>query len=448
MEGIFRVNIDRDGAPASPPADASTSVHMSESVLSRVTDCLRRAENAEHRARETADMAARNEYQAIAKGWSLLARNYELAEGLETLLNEPAAQFSSNLADRESRNATAAAEDAAPQCALQSLIEGLPLGVCICGADGAILTYNWHMTAVRGRPPVQGTSLEHYYRGFRLARADGQHIPYDRTPMAVVLRSRESAACEAVADREDGVRLDVIVRAEPLFDRYGRFAGFLNCLQDTTDYRAIARREAAARDELSALRHNESRRELLSREIKHRAKNSLAVVQSIVRHLLRSIPDRDKLSKAVDETFAALASGYDLLAEVERSTVPLDQLINSALAVHALERDRFKIAGPEALIPADHIMTFTLVFHELATNAAKHGALSNEKGKVSITWEIVDGTLHLVWQECGGPPVPPLQRRGFGSVLIESALAKEGQTCRASYPPDGFRWTLDARLCR
>jgi two-component sensor histidine kinase len=419
-------------------------------MLSRVPDCLRRAENAEHRAREAADTAGRNEYQGIANGWSLLARSYEFAEGFETLLNESERCVSSDRADRESSDAAAAAvaEVVTPEYTPQSLIEALPLGVCICGADEVILTYNRRMTAIRGRPPVQGTSLEHYYRGFRLVRSDGQHIPYDRTPMAEVLHSRESAECEAVAEREDGARLDVIVRAEPLFDQYGRFAGFLNCIRDTTDYRAIERREAAARDELSALRHNESRRELLSREIKHRAKNSLAVVQSIVRHLLRTIPDRDKLSKAVDETFAALASGFDLLAEVERSTLPLDQLIDSALSAHALERDRFKIAGPEALIAADHMMTFTLVFHELATNAAKHGALSNEQGKVSITWEIVDSTLHLVWQERGGPPVLPPQRRGFGSVLIESALAKEGQTCRASYPPDGFRWTLDARLCR
>lgn len=419
---------------------------MLETVRSQVADCLRRAHDAEERARWVTDPKSKSEYLRIANSWASLARSYEVADGLEIFLDET--KWGWNAADWKPSEPAASDGRASgvPQRLPRSLLDALPVGICICSATGIIVAHNRRFGAIWGREPVQGTALRHYCSAFRLHLPDGRHIPYDRTPMAAIVHRHRAAQLEVVAAGENDEPVNVLVQVEPLFDREQRFAGFIHCVQDITGCKAIERREAEARQQLSLLQESEIKRELLANEIKHRARNSLAVVQSIVRHLLRKIPDREEVSRAVDQSFAALSSSYDLLGDAERRTVPLDQLIEAALLEHAAERERFDIAGADVLVPTRHIMTFSLVFHELATNAAKHGALSNDEGRVSISWELADAALHLVWQERGGPPVQPPQRRGFGSQLIETALTRDGWRCLISYLPDGLRLTIDASL--
>jgi two-component sensor histidine kinase len=106
--------------------------------------------------------------------------------------------------------------------------------------------------------------------------------------------------------------------------------------------------------------------------------------------------------------------------------------------------------GPDLRLPARAAVSLSLALHELCTNAVKYGALSNETGRIQVTWDVIDGRgdrLCLVWQEQGGPPVHPPQARGFGSRMIERALAAElGGKVELHFLPEGLRCVIEAPL--
>jgi two-component sensor histidine kinase len=116
----------------------------------------------------------------------------------------------------------------------------------------------------------------------------------------------------------------------------------------------------------------------------------------------------------------------------------------------AMETKRFDISGPELVVGPKTALSLTLMLHELITNATKYGALATPDGKVSISWTISDGPdphLAFVWQESGGPPVTQPTRRGFGTQLIERALASDaGATVALNYPPSGVECRFNAPL--
>ena len=114
------------------------------------------------------------------------------------------------------------------------------------------------------------------------------------------------------------------------------------------------------------------------------------------------------------------------------------ELVQRTLAPFA--KERFAIDGPEALIAGNGALHLTMALHELATNAVKYGALSNQDGKVTITWSIAGDRVELTWQERGGPPVVAPTRKGFGSVMVEQAT--DGQA-ELTFPPEGVRCTLN-----
>ena len=125
------------------------------------------------------------------------------------------------------------------------------------------------------------------------------------------------------------------------------------------------------------------------------------------------------------------------------TSVRLDEVITRTLA-HQMHKgsDRIHISGPTVLLPHDPSVALNLVFHELATNAAKYGALSNATGRVSVVWSVETsgnlGVLDLRWEESGGPPVSGEQKRGFGSRLIKRTLSALGGRAEVNFAPSGF----------
>ena len=189
----------------------------------------------------------------------------------------------------------------------------------------------------------------------------------------------------------------------------------------------------------------EDAKELLLNESKHRIKNTLATVQAIAGQTLRNTPS-DEL-QAFLARLHALGEANDLLTLQNWDHAPLGEVVGRALKPFEANRhDRIIVDGPNVALSAKTSLLLTMCLHELATNAAKYGALSNGSGQVHVNWELLgngsDRKVRLSWRESGGPPVTAPQRKGFGSVLIEQGLVGYGETF-LDFRPDGLRCSLE-----
>ena len=180
-------------------------------------------------------------------------------------------------------------------------------------------------------------------------------------------------------------------------------------------------------------------------ELNHRTQNTLATVQAIAVQTLHGVADKEVVD-AFTGRILALSKAHGLLGRENWEGVSLRDVIEQILEPFGLQDRRvarFTVEGDDVRLPPKAALTFAMVFHELATNAAKHGALSNDAaGRIDIAWQVEPTPqgvrMRLRWQESGGPPVPPPGRKGFGSRLIESGLAQEldGEV-RLDYEPAG-----------
>jgi PAS domain S-box-containing protein len=194
--------------------------------------------------------------------------------------------------------------------------------------------------------------------------------------------------------------------------------------------------------DITERKRTEERQALLAREVDHRAKNALAVVQSIVR-LTRS-DSIDGYVRAVEGRIGALARAHTLLAQSRWVGADLAMLIDEELAPYRTgEPGRIRSAGPPISLDPRTAQTIALALHELATNAAKHGALSSLSGRVAISWEVKRGSLSVQWSESGGPSVQAPSAKGFGiKVIAASVEAQLGGKAQFDWRSDGVRCTL------
>ncbi|MFY8032148.1 MAG: HWE histidine kinase domain-containing protein [Devosia sp.] len=176
-------------------------------------------------------------------------------------------------------------------------------------------------------------------------------------------------------------------------------------------------------------------------ELNHRVKNTLAMTQSIARQTMRQKPDPLEFIDSFSGRIRTLADAHSLLADRDWAGVGLVELVQSQVEPYALAAgDRLTVSGADAQLPPDHALGLGIILHELASNAARHGALSGETGQVAVGWEIADGTLTLDWLEQGGPAVTAAPMIGLGSRLIHRSLDKIlGSQVRLDFMPDGVQ---------
>ena len=202
---------------------------------------------------------------------------------------------------------------------------------------------------------------------------------------------------------------------------------------------------AGASRDLSELKRAEETGRMLLNELDHRVKNTLAIIQSIVLQTLRGATDLEAARKAVDARIISLAAAHDLLTQRSWSGADVADVVARALAPFAA--GRVAVAGPSLDISPKQTLALSLALHELATNAAKYGALSAPEGRIELSWEARDGKLHLDWRESGGPRVVPPSRRGFGSRLLEGGLFRDqNENTRLEFAADGVRYSIIAAL--
>lgn len=177
---------------------------------------------------------------------------------------------------------------------------------------------------------------------------------------------------------------------------------------------------------LEWLAEQNSIRDTLTRELNHRVKNTLANVLSIVSLTRRRATSLDDFAEGIDGRIRALSATHDLLTQSEWGRTPVRSVIEAELAPYARSEGALELAGPTVELAPNDALSLGLAIHELATNAAKYGALSAPGGKVRVTWALDRDDLASVrWVERGGPPVPEDRPRGFGTDLIEKIVAHE-----------------------
>jgi PAS domain S-box-containing protein len=229
--------------------------------------------------------------------------------------------------------------------------------------------------------------------------------------------------------RKDGSTFCATIFVNPVRDKAGRIYEHFISLVDTTKHE-LARKHAA----------------MLIDELNHRVKNTLATVQSIVAQAVRNSSDPQVVRESIEIRLAALSRSHDLLGREKWEGAGLRDLICDAIAPFRAIKgrgERFSIAGENIRLSPKAAVALGIAFNELATNAVKYGALSNDSGTISIDW-VLDSRadnrwLCLHWREQGGPSVTPPTRRGFGSRVIEQGLAHEldGEV-KLDYRPEGL----------
>jgi two-component sensor histidine kinase len=184
--------------------------------------------------------------------------------------------------------------------------------------------------------------------------------------------------------------------------------------------------------------------ELLVAELNHRVKNTLSIVQSFAHQSFRSAPTTADGVAAFEGRLTALAQTHNLLTSQNWDLVGLHELVRTCVTPGD-EPSRFIVQGPDIPVTPKTAVTLAMTLHELATNSMKYGALSADAGKVQVHWSNDDGDFRFVWADRDGPPVQRPSRRGFGSRMLERALASElGGKALIRYEPSGVVYELQA----
>jgi len=176
--------------------------------------------------------------------------------------------------------------------------------------------------------------------------------------------------------------------------------------------------------DITELKEAEARRTLLVREVDHRARNALAIVQSIVR--MTKSKSVDTYVATVEGRIAALSTAHTLLAESRWEGASLNRLVDEELAPYRSgDLERITVDGPAVFLKPETAQIIALVLHELATNAVKYGALSDAAGKVSLSWQCRQNELNLQWAEAGGPAVSLPTTKGYGTKVITASIQQQ-----------------------
>jgi two-component sensor histidine kinase len=243
------------------------------------------------------------------------------------------------------------------------------------------------------------------------------------------------ARFKGAADTAKGTPRHWEVQVSPILGADGKVAHLLSISRDITEeWRATTELEDAA-----------ARQAILTGELQHRIKNTLAMVGAIANQTLRG-QDIDAAREAFASRLLILGQAHDILTQTSWTSAPILEVVTRALAAHRSGERHISVSGPDLELQPRPALALALAVHELATNAAKYGALSG-KGQVVIAWSNNDNGFRFSWTESGGPLVTGPSKKGFGSRLIERVLAADfGGEAKTDYRPDGIICELIAPM--
>ena len=267
--------------------------------------------------------------------------------------------------------------------------------------------------------------------GYLAEEAIGKHIsilipPHllqeEETIIDRVRRGQRIEHYETVRQRKHGSLIDISITVSPIRNAQGKVVGASKIARDISDRK-----------------RSEVQIATLAREAEHRTRNILATVQAIVR--LSNSDTADDLKKNIAGRIQALANVNTLLVKSRWAGATLHSLVTQELSPYCQANDpRTQIDGPNVLLEPGVAQSIAAALHEMATNAAKHGALSVPGGHIKIAWRDSPDGFVLNWSEMNGPPVVAPKRQGFGMNLMDTMI--QGQlkgTLRFDWQPDGFK---------
>jgi two-component sensor histidine kinase len=201
---------------------------------------------------------------------------------------------------------------------------------------------------------------------------------------------------------------------------------------------AIRQREISKR-----LIDEEKYRKLIVEELQHRLKNKLSTIHAVLHQVLQ---DQPQIWAKIDHRIRALSATDDLILSADASGCDIKDLLLSELGPYG--HVRFNLNGSPLFLPAKFAVSLALIFHELATNASKHGAFSSAQGLLQVSWSVSDDRLNIIWDETEGPLIAGVGKAGFGTKLLNSALTPFDGKTELSFLKTGLHCTIQCRLPR
>jgi PAS domain S-box-containing protein len=372
---------------------------MLEQLSQQVRECLALAAEAKTRADETSDAAKKAEHLKQERRWLKLARSYALTESIGdfTAANaERRRRFYEAWTDKLRRH-QALHEDLG-QHWLAAIVESNDDAIIGTDRDGVIMSWN------EGAGQAFGYAAEDV-----IGKPVTILIPrerHDEEPFILerIRRGEKVEHYETVRQRKDGSLIEVSLRVSPVRDDQGNIIGASVIGRDITERKQI-----------------EKQATVLAREAEHRTRNILATVSATVELSQSDTPEG--LKAAIRGRIQALANVHALFVESRWAGAELKQIVRQELAPYRSDGARTLIKGPKMFLEPNVAQALAVTLHELATNAAKYGALSTPDGRVRLTWsQSPNDELAIRWTERGGPPVTPPARHGFGSRVMDTLI--------------------------
>jgi PAS domain S-box-containing protein len=324
----------------------------------------------------------------------------------------------------ERRRAEATLQEREEQ--FRTLANSIPQLVWMANSDGWIVWYNERWYEYTGTTPEQ-------------MEGDGWHSVHDPAVLPdVVTRWNESVRTGRPFDMTfplrgaDGLYRPFLTRVVPLHDSQGRVARWFGTSTDIT-----------------AQVEHERHLNFVMRELSHRSKNLLAVVQAMARQTMQHSSGFEDFEGRFMGRLHGLARSHDVLVRQDWTGATIRDLVSAQLAPFVREDGAsVDLVGENLILKPDAVQNLGFALFELGTNAVKYGALAAPAGKITIRWELVESAarkcVRFVWQESGGPPVNQPLRKGFGAMVIERFIAVTfGGHVESLFLPEGFCWTLE-----
>jgi two-component system CheB/CheR fusion protein len=316
------------------------------------------------------------------------------------------------------------------QARLAAIVESSQDAIIGHAFDGAITSWNAGAEAIFGY-----TAAEAIGKPFATLIPENQK---DEVPQILDKLKRGERVDHFEIDRvrKDGKKLDVSLAISPIKDSRGKM------IAAATIARQFTERKAA-----------EEHKNVLMAELDHRVKNTLMVITSLIAQTAKSVDSPRQFAQIIEGRIQALSRVHNLLNQNDWDRAALRDVISGELAPYRTGTDENIVIGgnAEVCLTPKATQTLAMALHELATNAAKYGALSTPAGKVTVNWNVANSRkepkLSIEWLESGGPPVKPPTRRGFGSQLIERIVNYElHATVQRNFHAAGVRCTIEIPL--
>ena len=294
---------------------------------------------------------------------------------------------------------------------LETLLDLVPVGILIAeDGDRSEIRANRHAAELFGHP-LSDAKLTSVSAALPLT-INGEVLPAENQPLQRAIRKGKAVPQhEGRIERPDGRRIDVMMSANPLFDEAGKVRGAIGTVID------ISRHKQAERSQ-----------ERLLHELQHRVKNILATITALTSRMVRSSYSMEDFQASLQERLQAMARTHELLSRQNWEGADLQELLGAILSPYAARSRRNVILeGPAHLLDANAAATLGMVFFELASNAAKYGALAADAGRVEIKWRArePDERLDILWKEVDGPAVEEPLKQNFGTSFIQQSLSYE-----------------------